>query len=172
MLKSNLCDYKDAYILLRSDIAIIGHNVTQVAFKNCSPFIKCTTKIDGTTIDDAEDLDLVMLMNNLLEYSSGYSDMTGSSWFFSIAFFYTNFDAAIGNNDAFKSIKHKAKFLGNAEADGANGILKRIIVFFQHLAQKMLMLILIILFLLSKTQNCMHRSHFITKREVRTVKTF
>ena len=82
MLKSNLCDYKDAYILVRSDIAIIGHNVTQVAFKNCSPFIKCITKIDGTTIDDAEDLDLVMQMNNLLKYSSGYSDMTGSSWFF------------------------------------------------------------------------------------------
>ena len=82
MSKSNFCDYNDAYIFVRSGIAITGHNVTQVAFKNCSPFIKCITKIDGTTIDDAEDLDLVMLMNNLLEYSSGYSDMTGSLWFF------------------------------------------------------------------------------------------
>ena len=39
------------------DITIIGHNVTQVAFKNCAPFSKCITMIDGTTIDDAEDLD-------------------------------------------------------------------------------------------------------------------
>ena len=48
MLKSNLCDYNDAYILVRSDIAIMGHQVTQVAFKNCAPFTKCITKIDGT----------------------------------------------------------------------------------------------------------------------------
>ena len=55
MFKSNLCDYNDAYILVRSDITIIRHNVTQAAFKNCAPFIKCITKIDGTTID-AQDL--------------------------------------------------------------------------------------------------------------------
>ena len=69
-LKSNLCDYKDAYILGRGTIAIAGNIAAQVAFKNCAPFIKCITKIDRTTIDDAEDLDLVMPMYNLLEYSS------------------------------------------------------------------------------------------------------
>ena len=41
--------------------------ITQVAFKNSEPFIKCMTKIDETTIEDAEDLDLVMLMDNLIE---------------------------------------------------------------------------------------------------------
>ena len=45
--------------------------------------MKCITEIDGTTIDDAEDLDLVMQMYNLLKYSSKYSNMTGSLWFYS-----------------------------------------------------------------------------------------
>ena len=61
MLKSNLCDYNDAYILVRGDITIIGRNILiEVAFKNCALFIKFITKIDGTTIDNAEDLDLDM----------------------------------------------------------------------------------------------------------------
>ena len=51
VLKSNLCDYNDAYILLRCNITIIGYQVTQVAYKNCAPFTKRITKIDGTTID-------------------------------------------------------------------------------------------------------------------------
>ena len=50
VLKSNLFDYNDAYILVKSDITIVGRNFdTQVAFKICAPFIKCITKIDGTT---------------------------------------------------------------------------------------------------------------------------
>ena len=67
VLKSNLCDYNDAYILVRVNITIIGHQVTQVACKNCVPFIKCIKKIDGTTIDDAEDLDIIMSTYNLIE---------------------------------------------------------------------------------------------------------
>ena len=58
VLESNLCDYNDAYILVKEDIAKIGHEVTQVVF---------ITKIDGTTIDDAEDLDLVMPLYNVIE---------------------------------------------------------------------------------------------------------
>ena len=57
-LKSNLCDYNDAYILVRWDITILGHHVTLVVFKNCAPFIECITKIDGTKRDDVEDLDV------------------------------------------------------------------------------------------------------------------
>ena len=53
VLKSNLCDYKDAYILVRGDITIAGHNLpTEVAFKSCAPFTKCITKIDETKTDD------------------------------------------------------------------------------------------------------------------------
>ena len=75
--KSNLCDYNDAYILVRPGITIVGRKLkTEVAFKNCLSFTKCITKIDETTKDDAEDLDLVAPIYNLLEYSSNYSDTT------------------------------------------------------------------------------------------------
>ena len=81
--QSNLCDYNDAYILVRGVITIVGDNGTKVAFKNCTPFMKCIIKIDGTSIDDAENLDLVMRRYNLLEYSLNYSDTTNSLWFYS-----------------------------------------------------------------------------------------
>ena len=60
VLKSSLCDYNDACILVRCEVTITGHPVTQIAFKNCAPFTKGVTKIDGTTTDNAENLDLVM----------------------------------------------------------------------------------------------------------------
>ena len=62
VLKSNLCNYKDAYILVRGDITIVGNITDRVAFKSSAPFTKCITKFDGTTIDNAEELDLVMPM--------------------------------------------------------------------------------------------------------------
>ena len=70
-LKSNLCNCNNANILLRGDIAVAAVPETQVALKkNCAPFTKCITKIDWTTIDDAENLDLGMSMYNRIEYSS------------------------------------------------------------------------------------------------------
>ena len=61
---------------------LIGGNLaTEVALKNCAPFIKLITKIDGTTRDDAMDLDLVIMMNKLLEHSSNYSNTLGRLWF-------------------------------------------------------------------------------------------
>ena len=84
VLESNLCDFNDAYILVRGDIVTTVHkNPTPVAFKNCAPFTKCITKINETTVDDAEDLDLVTPMYNLIEYSSSYIETTGSLWFYS-----------------------------------------------------------------------------------------
>ena len=64
VLKSNLCDYNDVYILVRGDIFIIAHALTQIAFKNCATFTTCITK-HGTTVDDAQDLDLVMRLHIL-----------------------------------------------------------------------------------------------------------
>ena len=72
--------------------------------------ITSITKVDGTTTDDAEDLDLVMPMYNLIEYCSNYSDRTGSLWFYSKDEA-TNFDVDIANNNAFKSFEYKAKLL-------------------------------------------------------------
>ena len=61
-LESNVCVYNEGHMLVRGNISTIGHQVTQVAFKNCAPFTKRITKIDETTTDDVEDLDLVMKM--------------------------------------------------------------------------------------------------------------
>ena len=79
VLKCRLCDYNDAYILVRGDIIIAGRNLAnEVAFNDCGAFIKCIAKIDETMIDDAENLDLVMIMHYLIECSSNYSEITGS----------------------------------------------------------------------------------------------
>ena len=80
VVKPDFCDYiHHVYILLRSDITIIGqNNATQVAFEDCAPFIKSITKIDGTAIDDVEDLDLVMPMYNLLKCSWNCFNTAGS----------------------------------------------------------------------------------------------
>ena len=54
-IESNLCDYSDAYILVAGDITITGGNAnTKVAFKNCASLEKCSTKIDGTLVDEAD----------------------------------------------------------------------------------------------------------------------
>ena len=68
VLKSNRCDYSDVQILVRGNIAVVGRNLAnKVAFKTCALFTKCVIKIDGTTIDDAKNLHLVMPMCNLLQ---------------------------------------------------------------------------------------------------------
>ena len=109
--------------LVRGNITIVGHQITQVAFKNCGPFTKCITKNDGTKLDDAEDLDLVVLINNLVEYSSNYSDETGGLWFCSKDEA-TNFNADIANTNNLKSFIYEAKLLENTEFDGDNEILE------------------------------------------------
>ena len=78
----------------------------------------CT--IDGAAIDDAEDLDLVMPVYNLIVYSSKYSETAGSLWFYSKDEA-TNFNADIAKDNNFQSFKYKANFLENTEA---NRILK------------------------------------------------
>ena len=70
VLNSNLCDYNDAYNLVRGNATIAGNIAVRVGFKNCAPFTNCMIKIDGTAIGNAEDLDLVMPMYTLLEYNS------------------------------------------------------------------------------------------------------
>ena len=90
----------------RGDIAVTAAPASQIEFKNCAPFIKFITKIDQTTTGDVEDLDLVMLIYNLIEYSSNYSETTGSLWFYSKDEA-TNFNADIANN-YFKPFEYKA----------------------------------------------------------------
>ena len=77
ILKSNLHDYYHSCILVRGDITVTAAPQTQVVFKNCAPFTKCISKTDGTSINNAENLDLVMQTYNLLKYSRNYSEITG-----------------------------------------------------------------------------------------------
>ena len=74
MLRSDLCDFNDACIVVKGDITLEGDNDANkqnknVTFENNAPFINCISKIYGIKIDNAEDLDVVMPMYNLLEYS-------------------------------------------------------------------------------------------------------
>ena len=59
-------DYNSDYILVTGDITVVAAPGTQVSFESYAPFTKCITKVYGTTIADAEDLDLVMPMYNLI----------------------------------------------------------------------------------------------------------
>ena len=89
MLKSSLCDYSDAYILVKGTISVnntaaqgaAADNINKkVIFKNCAPFTKCISEINNTQIDNAKDIDIVMPMYNLIEYSDNYAKTTGSLW--------------------------------------------------------------------------------------------
>ena len=108
MLRSDLCDFSDAYIVVKGDIIVAKKtftaddteapndtvaNVTatnnannnafgekKLVFKNNASFVSCNSKINGVKIDNAGDLDVVMSMYNLLEYSRSYRKTTGSLW--------------------------------------------------------------------------------------------
>ena len=76
VIKPNLCDYSDVYILVIGNIQNKPGN-SVVAFKNCTPFRTCDVTINDEHVEKAEDLDIVMPMYNLLEYSDNYQDSTG-----------------------------------------------------------------------------------------------
>ena len=84
MLRPDLCDYSDAYIVVKGIITVVRPNDNKrnksVAFKNNAPFINCISKINGGKIDNVEDLDVVMVMHKLLEYSKNYRKTTRSLW--------------------------------------------------------------------------------------------
>ena len=86
MLRANLCDFSDAYIVVKRDITVTEPNNARryksVVFKNNAPFINCISKINGVQIDNAVDLDIVMPMYSLLECSKNYRKATGSLWKF------------------------------------------------------------------------------------------
>ena len=86
MLRSDFCDYSDAYIVVKGTIDFLALAANEndkaeknVAFKNNAPFTSCISKINSTLIDNA-DFDIVMLMYNLLEYSQNYSMISGGLW--------------------------------------------------------------------------------------------
>ena len=84
MRRSDLCDFNDAYIVVKGIIIVTNPNNPKrnkaIAFKNNAAFINCISNINDVKIDNAEDLDVVMTMYNLLEYSKNYRKTTGSLW--------------------------------------------------------------------------------------------
>ena len=79
VLKPNLCDYAEAYILVDGTIrATNAVNATRLALKNCEPFTKCNLEINDEHVDTAENLDIVMPMYNLIEYSDNYQDSSAT----------------------------------------------------------------------------------------------
>ena len=89
MLKSSLCNYSDAYILAKDNITVnntAAHGVAanntnkNVVFKNCDPFTNCISEINNTQVDNVKNIDIVMPMYNLIEYSGNYTKTTGSLW--------------------------------------------------------------------------------------------
>ena len=91
MLKPSLCDYSDAYILVEGKIIITGaeddavarqgdERDKGVAFKSCAPLINCISEINNTQMDNCKDIDIVMPLYNLLEYSDNYAKTSGNLW--------------------------------------------------------------------------------------------
>ena len=92
-----------------SDIAFGA--ITQVAFKNCVPFEKCSTEIDGTLVDKANFINIAMPMYNLIEYSDNFLDTSGSLWGFKRD--ETSNNANVNNDDNAPSFQYKASSIGN-----------------------------------------------------------
>ena len=83
VLKPNLCDYAEAYILVDGTIRAVAANeagaaAVKLALKNCAPFTKCNLEINDEHVDTAENLDIVMSMYNLIEYSDNYQDSSAT----------------------------------------------------------------------------------------------
>ena len=91
MLKSRLCNYSNAYILVSETITIAGTGADDTAkqldernkvviCRNCAPFIDCMSEINNTRIDNAKNLDVLMPMYNWIEYSDNYLKTLGRLW--------------------------------------------------------------------------------------------
>ena len=134
MLKSSLCDYSDAYILVKGTITVndtavadVDANNTnkKVIFKNCAPFTNCICEINNTQVDNAKDIDIVMSMHNLMEYNNNYSKTSGSLWQ------YCKDIPAVDNNNAIlnfaknnltDSFNFKVKMAGQTGDDGTKRV--------------------------------------------------
>ena len=121
MLKSSLYDYIDAYILVKETITINGIGADAaarqederdkgVAFKNCAPFTNFISEINNTQVDNAKDIDIVMSMYNLIEYSDNYSKTSGVLW----QYFRDEPDDNLEDSESFKS---KIKITGKTPND-------------------------------------------------------
>ena len=140
VLKPNLCDYSEAYILVDGTIrATNALNATRLASKNCAPFTKCNLEINDEHINTAENLDIAMPMYNLIEYSDKYQDSSATLYQYkrdeppetdAVA------DLTADNSD---SLKYKINLLGNVtevarDAAGARRLNVKVVVPLKYLS--------------------------------------
>ena len=124
MLRSDLCVYSDAYIVAKGTIDLLADDANEndkaekdVVFENNAPF-RCISRINNTLKDNAEDLDLVMLMYNQLEYTQNYSMTSSGLW----NYYRDEIDDVDHNASDGKSFIYKTKILGNTpETPGNEG---------------------------------------------------
>ena len=119
VLKPNLCDYAEAYILVDGTIIGTGaNNNTRLTLKNCAPFPKCNLEINDDHVDTAENLDIIMPMYNLIGYSDNYQDSSAT------LYQHKRNEPPEANaisdltTDTSSSFKYKVKLLGNPDLDG------------------------------------------------------
>ena len=129
MLRFSLCDYRDGQILVKGNITVNNtgaanadaNNNKKVIFKNCAPFTNCIGKTNNEQIDNAEYIDIVMAMYNLIEYSDNYSKTSGTLRQYCKDIPAVNNNGAIVNfnrgNDT-DSFNFKAKITGQTNDDG------------------------------------------------------
>ena len=134
MLKSSLCDYSDAYILVKGTISVnntaaagaaVNNDDKKVIFKTCFPFTNCISEINNTQIDNAKDIDMVIPMYNLIEYSDNYAKTTGTLWQY-----YKDIPARNANNQTVEftegnltdSFNFKVKITGQTDDDGTKDV--------------------------------------------------
>ena len=128
-LRNDLCDFNDGYIVVTGKITATnpGNDANQynkkLSLKNSAPFFNCTLKINSRLIKDAQDLDIVMPMYNLLYYSKNFRNTTGSFWSY-----YPDMPKSGHDNNAnlrqriiypikdSESFNRKTKLVGNVDA--------------------------------------------------------
>ena len=128
MLISSSCDYSDAYILVNGNISVnntagasaVANNTNKKVI--CAPFTDCMSKINNTKIDSTKDIDIVIPMYNLIEYSDNYSKRSAS-----LCQYCKDIPAVNNNNsnivdfngaNATDSFNFKAKITGQSDDDG------------------------------------------------------
>ena len=133
IIKSNLCNYSDAYIPVKRTITVpntaaaaaaasVNNTNKKVIFKNFASFTICISEINNTQVDDAQNIDIVMPMYNLIEYSNAYSKTSGSLWqYYSREPALDNnnnvIDFPANNNDSI-SFKFNQQITGHSGNDG------------------------------------------------------
>ena len=134
MLKSSLCDYRDAYIHVKRTIITVNNtnaadvdaNNTnkKVIFKNCASFTNWISEINNKDLDHAQDLDIVMPMYNLIEYSDNYSKTSGSLWQYCKDIPAVNNNAIVDftNDNLTDSFNFKVKMTGQTGNNGTKNV--------------------------------------------------